>query len=711
MAALLAQLTPRDAATDTRPYVRAASAQNRDITGLNGQTWFPAMSAMPTQTMKLFDGDFSSDVEPGQVAFTLQLGGVLDANVGRYLWAGAPVTLYRGEPGAAWPWGTWFVGKVQRWEADGTALKLTAAVNTEPFEADALTATYAGTGGAEGDANLKGKAKPWLFGRCLNVEPVLINAVDNVYQVSAYGPIQAVVALFERGEDFGASTGNYASYAALLAATIPGGGWGTCIAEGLIRLGAPAYGLITADVDGHVESGNWLRMTGDIVTRIALHAGVDAALIDTTSLAALDNALYVLLPGHGYINLYLTEQASVLDVARRLARPCNAQAGISWLGKLFVVQVAAGAPAITLDAQGHALPLVTQNVEADVSTPYWRIAMGGARSWRVHSADEIATFGPLRDRGAYSATEIYTDGNFVQDQGVNWLWQFDTRASGHAPPTLPATSNAYWSIMGGDVTANTQIAVVAPPPQTFSADYLGVIPSSAFPRVLTPIVTRGGVSIRTDTATTYSIGTPVNVTATINNTGGSVDKGKITVTAMSAVSGWIDLAVTVAGVAQPVQRIPFTRADAEPPTGGTGTGGGTGNKSGSFGPTDQISSTTYVRIGARITVTKATGETIRAYAAPGYQYYVIGGGTKAAALKWRYAVAGTNFASPTDFGSPVTGSTSVADVDNPSPGSVSCNQTAAPANGDYDVELWAALPTSGGGIEFDGTTCSVAVAA
>src|SRR5205085_3270409 len=232
----------------------------------------------------------------------------------------------------------------------------------------------------------------------------------------------------------------------------------------------------------------------------------------------------------------------------------------------------------------------------------------------------------------------------------------------------------------------------------------------------TPSIKRGSADIRTAADVSYAISN-VNVTATIDNVAGSATKGQISVTAMSSGTGWIDLTVTVAGIAQPVQRIGFRRANADPPSGGTGSGGTTGNKSGSFGPTDTISNAdpTYVRIGDRLTVTKATVETIRAYAPSlGDTSSPIGtgGGSKAVKVKWRYAVAGTNMASPTDMAAAVTGGAASKDAGlggESYPSSVTCNQTAAPANGDYDVELWAALPTSGGSISFDGTTCSVQV--
>lgn len=458
MTAILAQLSPRDPVADARVTVRACSVQDRRVAGLTNGPWFPAMSAPPVQTVVLFDGDFSSDVQPGSVSFTLELDKIRDANIRRYLWSGAPVILYSGTPGDAWPWTQSFAGKVARWEASGNYLKLTVDVDTSPFEADVLTSTYAGTGGAEGDANLKLKPKPWLFGRATNVEPVLIDAVNSVYQFSAYGPIQAVTTLFERGSAFGAAVGDYATYAALVAATIPAGRWGTCLAAGMIRLGAPAYGVITADLDGHVESGAFLRLTGAIISCIATKAGVSAGLIDSVSLAALDTAIAALCPAGGNVNLYLTDQDKVIEVARRMALPCNAQAGVSWLGKLFAVRVAVGAAAITLDGQGKRSPQVFQSVEVDVSVPYWRIVMGGQRVWRVHTYDEIATYARLVNLGPYAAGTTYREGNMVQDQGSSWLYVNGTAGAGNAPPTLPTTSNAFWQIMasqGSNIAAVT----------------------------------------------------------------------------------------------------------------------------------------------------------------------------------------------------------------------------------------------------------------
>jgi hypothetical protein len=452
---VLAELTPLDPVTGLRVTLRACSAEDRAITALNGVRWVPAIVETPVLTMKLFDGDFSSDVEVGGASLAVLHNRLLklDANAGRFVWAGAGIKVWAGNSGDAWPWTQWFEGSVTQFEAKAYRLKLQAKVNTEPFDKDALTARYAGTGGAEGDANLKNKVKPWLFGRALSVEPVPIDPVNNVFQFSAYGPIQAVNNLFERGSDFGASVGDYASYAALIAATIPASRWGTCLAAGLVRLGAPAYGVITGDVDGDKPSGTWIRKTGEIINRIATNAGVSGALIDSASLTALDAAV----PYN--IGLVLDEQTTVLDIARRLARPCNSQAGLSWLGKLFTTRPAIGTPAITLDVQGRRKPGVIRSTEADVSPPYWRIEMGAQRAWRVHAFDEISSYDPLIDRGAYSSTGWYRAGNLTSDQNMRWRYINATPGAGNAPPTLPTTTNSWWEALepklGGIATGAT----------------------------------------------------------------------------------------------------------------------------------------------------------------------------------------------------------------------------------------------------------------
>lgn len=449
---ILAEITPLDPVAGTRPTLRVSSLQDRNVNGLNGVKWWPGITRKPSMGITLFDGDFSSGVNSGQISMEIAVTALekLDANARRFVWAGASITVYSGTTGQAWPWTKIFVGRVEGFRVQANKLSLSATVDEEPFQAKVLSATYAGTGGLEGGADIKGKPKPWAFGAPKNIEPVLIDSINSVFQVSAYGTIKAVTTLYERGAAFSASFGNYADYTALVAASIPAGRWATCLASGLIRLGAPPYGVITADIEGDYLSSTWRRLPGAILQRICSALSISGGLIDTTSLNTLDSALAA-LPAGGNINLYLTEQQEVIDLARDIAISCNAQAGVSWLGQLFTTRVAISSPVASLDAQAKSMPRVVSNVEIQVSPPYTRIQMGGDKCWRVQSFDEIAFQAELIDKGLYSASVVYRDGNIVSlDDGSRWLFVGAQPLSNSAPND----ANGNWSRMTNAAVAS-----------------------------------------------------------------------------------------------------------------------------------------------------------------------------------------------------------------------------------------------------------------
>lgn len=442
MLACLAKISPLHVLWGERIDVRVASQNNREITGLGGYVWEPAMVTPPTLGMVLWNGDFTEAISTAGATLPINMAVLKQTypDADACMWIGAPIEIYVAEPGTVWPWTTICRGKVTAFNRKASLLSLTCEVDGEPFKADVLTKTYQGTGGAEGPSALKGKPKPLALGWALNVEPVLIDADNSVYQFSGYGPIEAVSNLFERGSDFGASVGDYATYAALVAATIARGKWGSCLAEGLMRLGAPAFGVITGDIRGHRVGSTTPRLTGKVISALASIAGVDADLIQTDTLNALDAAAPY------PINLVLTDQTKFIDIAQSLAMLCNAQAGVGLTGQFFAVRLdLEAAEAFTLHAQGKMWPAVTMSEEAFVSLPYWRTTIGANRSWRVHTTDEVAFEAPIVERGRYSASETYREGNWVSlADGSEWLDIYATAITGNAPPTWPTTSNTWW---------------------------------------------------------------------------------------------------------------------------------------------------------------------------------------------------------------------------------------------------------------------------
>jgi hypothetical protein len=114
---------------------------------------------------------------------------------------------------------------------------------------------YGGTGGIDGDSNVAGKRKPIWLGTCSNVTVPLIDAVNLVYQLHD-GPVSGILHVYDRGVELSYnSTTDYASYAALIAATITPGRFASCVAVGVIRLGAKPDGVVTVSANGAVSNG------------------------------------------------------------------------------------------------------------------------------------------------------------------------------------------------------------------------------------------------------------------------------------------------------------------------------------------------------------------------------------------------------------------------------------------------------------------------
>jgi hypothetical protein len=538
----LVHIQPYDITGGARADIRVSDFGRRvdaAANGMNGVVWEPAIVQSPSVGISLWNGDFTAAINPAAAAMGINLAIVEKSWPASktFIWIGAPVDIYVGEAGDPWPWPRIFSGRVASYGGAWPRLTLQAEVDVEPFNANVLNLTYAGTGDAEGPDDLRNRVKPLAIGRPSNVEPVLINAVDSVYQFSGYGPIEAVTTLYERGSDFGPKTGDYANYAALVAADIPAGRWATCLAEGLIRLGAPAYGVITGDIRGHRVGSTSPRMTGAIISALADLAGVSGSLIESASIGAIDaDKPYP-------VSLFLDEQVSVLDLAQRLALPCNWQVGVSTVGKLFAADVSlSGTTALTLNAQGRALPQVIASEEMDVSPPYDRTIMGAARCWRVHTSDEIAYQAPLTPRGRYDPTKTYREGDIVEsDDGSQWIYINAVAGAGHAPPIWPETENEWWSNLSPPLALSEQlIGYLTNATHIVAADADGNVASFAdaggqFIVSLAGEILTSGVSY----AVTSETGVDVSINATT---------GVYTVNSMSANSGAATLRATYNGV-------------------------------------------------------------------------------------------------------------------------------------------------------------------
>jgi hypothetical protein len=233
-------------------------------------------------------------------------------------------------------------GIAEDWFLDASELRVTLRDNAFKMDVPASANAYGGTGTTDGDSGLTGKRKPLAYGVVNNVTPAQINATNLVYQVHD-GAVNAIPAVY----DFGYALptpgtvgpdADYASYAALIAATISNGHYATCKALGLFRLGSTPAGAVTCDVQGDSGgTGGYVTDTASIVRRIIAVSAPLVDLVDEGSFLALTAAQGAVV---GYY-IGLDENKSVRQAADDLLGGIGACGGFRRDGVFEVIRFVA----------------------------------------------------------------------------------------------------------------------------------------------------------------------------------------------------------------------------------------------------------------------------------------------------------------------------------------------------------------------------------
>lgn len=439
MTPILVLIQPFDITANARVDVRIGSTLESEAYGLGGLEWKPALIERPQMSIEIMSTDISGRAMTGRTRFTMSLENAGITSTRSLKWGGAPVKIYSAKV-LAWPAVTEFDGEItdQSYDFDKDILTITAEVSTSLIEKPLLTLEFDGSTGIGGDAAKRGTLKPAGFGICENIPPVWFDATRNIGMIDGYANCTAISKLMEGASDMGASIGDYASYAALAAAidahTIPPGRWGTCIAVGLVGLGAPPVGTIG------VNATFGTNRLGAMMSRIlTTHAGVSGGQIDSASFTALDTALNY--PTHHWTDSQIECKALLED----MARSGNATLMLTFQRKVAVSRVVASSSLTTLDRSGGQVPRCIEWKMLPPLKPVWRIKARAARPAQVLTFDQVNYVDTIIDRGAYSGATVYRAGNLVwlADKS-SWLYINTTALSGNSPPTWPTTSNAYW---------------------------------------------------------------------------------------------------------------------------------------------------------------------------------------------------------------------------------------------------------------------------
>lgn len=438
MTPILIVIEPFNPATGLRETIRFGSALDPEAYGLEGQRWFPSISERPVITVELMSPDIDGRVQAARCRFAVSLDLFKSPKMARWKWKGAPVKVYAARD-LKLPALPDFDGLVESPTVDLDAETITfdCTVDTSFLEGPLLTSTFDGTGGIEGDADIRGTLLPAGFGSCQNIAPVWFDKTNWIGMIDGYGNTVDITRLTEGLNDFGESMGDYLTYATLKAAIeaneVPPGRWATCISYGLVGLGAPPVKPIGVDA---VFGANSL---GGIMQRILVeHRDVPLDKIDGDTFDLFDT----IVPYDAHY--WTADQRDVRDLLEAMAASANATPVIVPQGYVTITRATTTAPVATLDRSGKQVPRVTDWRAFPPQAPVWRLAARVARPASVISLTDVLYEDDIIDRGGFDPAESYRQGHLVwMPDGSSYLYINAVPSTGNVPP-VGEESNAFW---------------------------------------------------------------------------------------------------------------------------------------------------------------------------------------------------------------------------------------------------------------------------
>ena len=386
--------------------------------------------AVFTSRRSLFDGGaIGGRSVPGRAEIAvINLDGDLDA-FARHGFDGRTLTVKLGAE--TWIYGdfvTVLSGTVEAVEVTNERVTFLCRDLQDLLDKPVQSNLFAGTGGAEGGGDLKGKPKPRSYGVVRNGEPVFLGFIGacmawqiNDGAVAAYD--SSLHRLYDRGSPLTYEAANPPS----------SGKWTLDATNGILLFNGSVTGPVTADWKGDATGSGYVSTVADIARRLVTGPGglADPAGLDTASFAALNTAQ------PGVIGLYLREGGNLLEVLDQLVEGLACFWGFTRGGLFQVAQFAApaGPPVLTL-TENEVLELAREAVEL----PAWRQTLGYQKCWRLQDDGELT--------GAYANS--VTDGGFAA--GTGWTngtgWTFSGSVANAAAGSASDLSQPQTLVIG-----------------------------------------------------------------------------------------------------------------------------------------------------------------------------------------------------------------------------------------------------------------------
>ena len=295
--------------------------------------------------------------------------GEYDGIVSTHAIDGRRVTLRLGDPDSGFDFGDFgviFDGTASGWSLTSSSVLVSLRDWAIELEQPVALNFYGGSGGADGTADIAGKAIPQAFGRCLNVPGVLVNPLASLVQFHD-GPMQAIDKVYDSGVEL-PDTGTY---------------YTRNLTTGTITMLVAIAGQITADVRGAKPGGTYINKTADIVKAI-----VTASLGWTDDDLNLPSFAAVNTKQPAEIGIYFADDISVKGAVDALMVGIGGYRSFTRTGLLDIgVFEAPGGLSVTGFTEVEIIgELARIDGPAQFAVPAWRQRVGYQRNWTVQTS-------------------------------------------------------------------------------------------------------------------------------------------------------------------------------------------------------------------------------------------------------------------------------------------------------------------------------------
>lgn len=265
MRTLLVEASPRNPATGAVVPTRLVHGGVRAYTWLGFTDWRGGVIQFPAFTTRLDFGDagWTGGAIPQTAAIEFSSADpALVSRLAALYWNGAAITLRVDDDERDAPsWPVFLKATVATADTTDSVLTLTIGDMSVALNKPLAPDTFAGSGGIEGSADCKGRAKRRTFGAAYNIEGRILDPLNLIYEFSDPAkPLTSIDAVRDRGRAGPVTIVNWqgsaaATLTALRNAAPPRGGGVIAPSIACVKWWTTAAGPLTADVVGETYSG------------------------------------------------------------------------------------------------------------------------------------------------------------------------------------------------------------------------------------------------------------------------------------------------------------------------------------------------------------------------------------------------------------------------------------------------------------------------